>query len=100
MLCPGTLADMVKKEHPDLPVHRCIILDWRKQYVEFIIPEEWRPDVIFFIQGQYSMISDKAKAIIKKDSTLFYNRYVGKSKISSSDYRLIALGKSDVHKQA
>jgi len=91
------IADMVKKEHPDVPDHRCIIMDWNKQYVEFIIPEKCLQDVNFFIQGAYSKMSEHAKVIIRRDSTLYYKWNIEKKKICCSDYRLIALDKCETY---
>lgn len=77
-----------------LPEHRTCIDGNGKDYFELKVPEKFREDVILFMEGKYSEMSDTVKRIIREDSTL--DNQVLKGTTRQTDVRLLALDKSSV----
>ena len=85
----------LKKENPHLQEHRHIIDVNGNEYLEFMIQPIWFNDVQLFIKGCYSKMSESAKEVIKKESKLKYCYHDRTRKIIFTDYRLLALDKSE-----
>ncbi len=89
-----SIVYLFKTGWKSLPEHKQVSVNG-KAYLEFMIPEERWPDVQLFILGKYSKMSEAAKALIKANSTLHYKHYNEQLKTYSTDYRLLALDKSE-----
>ena len=77
----------------NLPKYRFCRDENNKDYLEFKIPVKYSTDLLLFIQGKYSEMSDKAKEQIIKYSGLKYRKLEGT--VYKTDLRLMALEKSE-----
>lgn len=64
------------------------------KYIQFSIPEKWHADVQLFIKGKYSLMSEKAKQMIRQHSGLQYRERRETDKVIVTDIRLLALNRS------
>lgn len=67
-------------------------------YLLYRIPDYWHQDVRLFMEGKFSLMSDRAKDTIVRYSGLPYRERNGKGKRAVTDGRLLALEKHEVLK--